>query len=179
MSDPSQVADPGEEPGLNKQGTQTAEQLAEVVLITTSFGGIKQKFFSSKRAQHLLDCKGLVYYHIDANKDISKATDFKDIELLDSWKAQSILKFSKNGEVVHLPQVIIDGIPIGDEKVLQDLEDDGDLDYMIARLLCPSCLSDKTADLVQCDKCKVEYRNIVPPEYVGSIRKLCQGVACE
>ncbi|KAK2194859.1 uncharacterized protein BdWA1_003676 [Babesia duncani] len=50
-----------------------AEQLAEVVLVTTSLGSIKKQFFQSKRAQHLLDCKNIVYYLVDANRDISVA----------------------------------------------------------------------------------------------------------
>uniref|UniRef100_A0A3B0MTJ7 Uncharacterized protein n=1 Tax=Theileria annulata TaxID=5874 RepID=A0A3B0MTJ7_THEAN len=158
--------------------------LAEVVLLTSSLGGLKKQLFESTRAQHLLDCKGLVYYIVDANKDLSNATEWKDYELYESWKSEGILRLFKDdsgNDSVVLPQVIIDGVSIGDQKFLQDLEDDGDLDYIVARLICPNCLCDKETEEVSCPKCKIEYRNIIPEEYNDNnyVRKLCQGLPCE
>lgn len=48
-------------------------ELAEIVLITTSLGSIKRQFFASKRLQHFLDCKAVVYLSIDCNRDLSTA----------------------------------------------------------------------------------------------------------
>lgn len=48
-------------------------EVAEIVVISTSLGSIKRQFFSSKRVQHFLDCKGVVYFLIDCNRDLSSA----------------------------------------------------------------------------------------------------------
>ncbi|GIX65053.1 theoredoxin domain containing protein,putative [Babesia caballi] len=156
------------------------EVMAEVVLVTTSFGGVKRQFFQSRLAQHLLDCKGIVYYVVDANRDFTRARELKDRVLFDQWSSEGLLKTEEKGDrsSVTLPQLLIDGVSIGCTRAAQDLEDDGDLDYMIARMVCPGCLSEKPQDALQCPHCNVVYRSLIPPEYVDGvdIQRMCQGV---
>ncbi|GBE59869.1 Theoredoxin domain containing protein [Babesia ovata] len=153
--------------------------MAEIILVTTSLGGIKHQFFQSNLARHLLDCKGVVYYVVDANRDFTTATTLKDHELFEKWNATGILKTETIGQrsAVVIPQLIIDGVSVGNTTAMQDLEDDGDLDYIIARMLCPSCLAEKPQDAVQCPSCNVQYDMLVPPEYCDGvdIQRICQG----
>eukprot|EP00923_Selenidium_pygospionis_P016325 GHVN01028572.1.p1 GENE.GHVN01028572.1~~GHVN01028572.1.p1 ORF type:complete len:328 (+),score=67.00 GHVN01028572.1:301-1284(+) len=160
---------------------------AEIVLVMTSFGGVRRPYFSSKRARHLLDCKGVVYYVIDINNDFSEASGLKDRELYDQWRAGGRLKKSErevtvedDGGVntsVQIPQVLIDGYPIGDETNLQDLEEDGDLDWICARAACPACLNEKDPSETTCPACKLALESIVPEDlvYSGQIQQLYKG----
>eukprot|EP00375_Theileria_parva_P000754 XP_763424.1 hypothetical protein [Theileria parva strain Muguga] len=150
------LMDDFEESSQNTDPSTQNEMLAEVVLLTSSLGGLKKQLFESARAQHLLDCKGLVYYIVDANKDLSNATDWKDYELFENWKSEGILRLFKD-------------------------DSGNDSDYIVARLICPNCLCDKETEEVSCPKCKIEYKNIVPEEYDDNtyIRKLCQGLPCQ
>ncbi|CDR96006.1 THEOREDOXIN domain containing protein,putative [Babesia bigemina] len=153
--------------------------MAEIILITTSLGGVKYQFFQSNLARHILDCKGVVYYVVDANRDFTTATSLKDHILFEKWNAEGILKTETIGQrtAVVIPQLIIDGVSIGNTTAMQDLEDDGDLDYIIARMLCPSCLAEKPQDAVQCPSCNTQYDMLVPPEYCDGvdIQRICQG----
>eukprot|EP01068_Selenidium_serpulae_P016807 Selendium_serpulae@DN6324_c0_g3_i3.p1 len=157
--------------------------IAEVVLLMTSFGGVRRHFFSSLRARHLLDCKGIVYYVVDCNKDFSEASGLKDKELYDQWRAEGRLKKSeveapaKNEDNVQIPQILIDGHPIGNEVALQDLEEDGDLDWICARAACPQCLNEKDPSDVTCASCGLNLESIVPEDmvYSGHIQQLCKG----
>ncbi|CDJ68277.1 Cgd7_4360 protein, related [Eimeria necatrix] len=128
----------GGPPGAGPQAVTLGEapelgEVAEVVVLGTSLSSIKRQFFSSKRVQHFLDCKGIVYFLIDCNRDTSAAMNLKDIELFKEWKAQGILRTVENpnsetGEPeVELPQVLVDGVVLGGEHELQELEEDGDL----------------------------------------------------
>ncbi|KAK1442309.1 hypothetical protein BgAZ_403390 [Babesia gibsoni] len=160
---------------------EQAEQLAEIVLVCTSLGGTKQHFFQSKLAQHILDCKGVVYYLVDANRETSAARELKDRILFDQWSAEGVLKceYINDRKSVVLPQLLIDGVSVGETKAMQDLEDDGDLDYIIARMVCPACFAEKDQNLDQCPHCKVQYRSLIPPEYQDGldIQRLIQGVS--
>lgn len=58
---------------LLEEVPELSAEVAEVVLVTTSLGSIKRQFFASKRLQHFLDCKGVVYCSVDCNRDLSTA----------------------------------------------------------------------------------------------------------
>lgn len=55
--------------------------------------------------------------------------DLKDQEFLEEWDKRKLLASEKDGEKSRfmVPQVLIDGVSIGDGSALQDLEEDGDL----------------------------------------------------
>lgn len=44
----------------------------QIVLVVTSLGSNRKQFFGSKRCEHFLDCKGLVYHLVDTNRDVSQ-----------------------------------------------------------------------------------------------------------
>jgi len=149
---------------------------AEVIVIMTSLGSVRRMHFGSKRAQHILNCKGVVYYVIDINRDVSEGAKLCDQELYESWKREGILLMSDES-VYQIPQILIDGVPIGDETMLQDLEEDGDLDWIIARAACPACLNEKDPTDFQCPSCETVLRTLVPEEkvYNGEIQQLFKG----
>lgn len=45
----------------------------KIILVVTSLGSFRRQFFGSKRAQHLLNCKGYVYHLIDSNRDVTQS----------------------------------------------------------------------------------------------------------
>lgn len=153
----------------------TLSQEAEVVLISTSLGGIKTAFFSSLRAKNLLDCKKYVYFIIDSNRDTSTAKNLKDTELYTQWKNDQLLLVNEGGVV--LPQILIDGCPIGTDVDLQNLEDEGLLDYIVARLKCPSCLKDKSNTDVACPNCHLNYACMISDDLLKekAVIQLLQG----
>ncbi|GAW79617.1 hypothetical protein PGO_050270 [Plasmodium gonderi] len=150
-------------------------QEAEIVLITTSLGGIKSSFFSSLRAQNLLNCKKFLYVVIDSNRDTSTAKNLKDQELFNRWKEDELLQSNDSGIV--LPQILIDGVSIGNDIALQNLEDEGNLDFIVARLKCPNCLSDKSNTDVQCPNCKYDYVSLISEELIrdNGVTRILQG----
>lgn len=135
---------------------------AEVVALVTSLGAGRKQFFGSKRAMHLLDCKGVAYYSIDANKDVG--SDRLDNALIQSWGEAQILQ--NDGNTILIPQVLIDGVSIGGWSDLQDLEEDGDLDWILARALCPNCLVEKSPNAESCATCGVLFQELIPIEAV-------------
>lgn len=165
----------------NENGFYETEltQEAEIVLVTTSLGGIKASFFSSLRAQNLLNCKKYIYCVIDSNRDTSTAKNLKDLELFTKWKEDQLLLSDENG--IILPQILIDGCSIGNDVDLQNLEDEGNLDYIIARLKCPCCLSNKANTDIRCPNCQFDYVSIVSDDMIQNncVIRLLQGLPYE
>ncbi|CRH03754.1 conserved Plasmodium protein, unknown function [Plasmodium relictum] len=154
---------------------QNETLLTEIVLITTSLGGIKASFFSSLRAQNLLNCKKYVYFVIDSNRDTSTAKNLKDTELYTKWKNDQLLLVNENG--VILPQILIDGISIGNDIDLQNLEDEGNLDFIVARLKCPNCLTEKSNTDESCPNCKYDYVSVISEDLIknNGVIRILQG----
>ncbi len=67
------------------------------------------------RAKRLLDHKGVVYEEVDVTSDV---------ELRDRMVAESGRR--------TVPQIFIDGTPVGGYQELQALEDEGKLDSLLA-----------------------------------------------
>ncbi|EWC77014.1 hypothetical protein C923_02348 [Plasmodium falciparum UGT5.1] len=126
-------------------------------------------------AHQLLNCKKYIYFSIDANRDTSSAKNLKDIELFNKWKKGMILLSNENGIV--LPQILIDGVPLGNDVTLQNLEDEGILDYIIARLKCPNCLIDKSNIEERCPGCKKYYVTLITDDLIqnDSVIRILQG----
>lgn len=157
-------------------------EVAEIVLVTTSLGSIRRQFFSSQRTKNFLDCKGVVYVIVDSNRDTSTAKNLRDIELFKEWKENRILKATPETEdsadpEIIIPQVLVDGVVVGSETTLQDLEEDGDLDWIFSRAACPNCLREKSLSALECEACGVVFRNLIPPHYIteGHVLQMLQG----
>ncbi|KAF7458109.1 Thioredoxin-like protein [Cryptosporidium felis] len=164
----------GKEIGSGVQATP-----AEVVLIHTSLSGVRRHYYGSLRAKQFLDVKGVVYYQIDANRDFSIAANLGDSEIFDSLKNEGMLKMDplESDGTILLPQVFVDGVYIGNDVSLQDLEEDNDFDWIINRRACGACLSDKEEDAEICPNCNQVFKTIVPPElvYSGGVQQIYRG----
>ncbi|PHJ23807.1 hypothetical protein CSUI_002338 [Cystoisospora suis] len=167
--------------GLGFDEVPDTGEVAEIVLVTTSLGSIKKQFFSSLRMRNFLDCKGVVYIIIDSNRDTSSAKNLKDVELFKEWKANGMLKAVETDEnrdpEVIIPQLLVDGVVVGDETTLQDLEEDGDLDWIFSRAACPACLHEKSPSAISCESCGATFRSLIPPDYIteGCVLQMLQG----
>ncbi|KAL8435245.1 hypothetical protein ACSSS7_002591 [Eimeria intestinalis] len=137
-------------------------EAAEIVVIGTSLGSIKRQFFSSKRVQHFLDY-------------------LKDTELFKEWRSQGLLRCVESpdgGEPeVELPQVLVDGVVLGGETDLQELEEDGDLDWVFARAACPCCLHEKPTEASSCASCGAVFTSLIPADVLaaGGVQQMLQG----
>ncbi|OII74998.1 uncharacterized protein cubi_03108 [Cryptosporidium ubiquitum] len=160
-----------------KIGSGVQATPAEVVLIHTSLSGIRRHFYGSLRAKQFLDVKGVVYYQIDANRDFSIAA--RDSEIFDNLKNEGLLKMDplESDGTILLPQIFVDGVNIGNDVSLQDLEEDNDFDWIINRKACGACLSDKEEDMEICPNCNQVFKTIVPPElvYSGGVQQIYRG----
>ncbi|ETB58582.1 hypothetical protein YYC_03764 [Plasmodium yoelii 17X] len=157
------------------QDVVAVAQEAEIVLVTTSFGGIKSSFFSSLRAQNLLNCKKFLYFVIDSNRDTGLAKKLKDEELFNKWKDDGLLIEDEKG--IILPQILIDGVSIGSDVILQNLEDEGNLDYIVSRLKCPNCLAEKSNTDISCPQCQYDYVSLISEEMINGkeVIRMLQG----
>ena len=70
------------------------------------------------------------------------------------------VKQDKTDGMISLPQVIVDGVNIGDHQALQALEDDGFLDGILRQATCPNCLSDREGEY--CYTCKTLFQEMMP-----------------
>eukprot|EP00914_Ancora_sagittata_P034471 GHVO01069622.1.p1 GENE.GHVO01069622.1~~GHVO01069622.1.p1 ORF type:complete len:188 (-),score=60.54 GHVO01069622.1:7-570(-) len=122
----------------NKRGS--ADWNAEVVLISTSLPGLIGAYWDSCRIQNFMDCKGVDYFHVDT----ALGQEYRDAQIITDWISKDIVfrDTTKAGSKVDLiiPQILIDGVPVGAMEDLQTLEDDNDLDYILSRESCPNCL---------------------------------------
>lgn len=102
-----------------------------------------------------------------------------DSEIFDSLKSEGLLKMDplESDGTILLPQIFVDGVYIGNDVALQDLEEDNDLDWIINRRACGACLSDKEEDMDVCPNCNQVFKTIIPPElvYSGEIRQIYRG----
>lgn len=125
----------------------------EVVLLYTSLSTHRKQYHASLRAAQLLSCKGVDYWAIDANMDAGKSRPDKG--LIARWRHLHYIfrdptkeKGSSKRDII-VPQILVDGVPLGGFSELLLLEEDGDLDYILAGEACPNCLVDRKA---QCGK---------------------------
>lgn len=74
-----------------------------------------------------------------------------------------------------VPQVLFDGISVGDHTDLQELEDDGLLDGIMDSEICPACKQSRTDDanrkgLCQESNCGYPFTKLVSNEELASIK---------
>lgn len=108
---------------------------AEVLVLFTSLQAKRCEYNAGKRCLDLLEIKRAHFKPIDFNRDTRMAGD-------DSGKAENMavqklfkqnkLKLSEEGDLI-LPQIFIDGNPVGSFEDLQILEDDDKLTDILLR----------------------------------------------
>eukprot|EP00914_Ancora_sagittata_P034469 GHVO01069617.1.p1 GENE.GHVO01069617.1~~GHVO01069617.1.p1 ORF type:complete len:259 (-),score=65.09 GHVO01069617.1:74-850(-) len=150
----------------NKRGS--ADWNAEVVLISTSLPGLIGAYWDSCRIQNFMDCKGVDYFHVDT----ALGQEYRDAQIITDWISKDIVfrDTTKAGSKVDLiiPQILIDGVPVGAMEDLQTLEDDNDLDYILSRESCPNCLHPRPPHAPSCPTCHVRFIELIVPERIGA-----------
>ncbi|KAL8451175.1 hypothetical protein Emag_002849 [Eimeria magna] len=132
--------------------------------------------------------------------------DLKDTELFKEWRSQGILRCVESADggepEVELPQVLVDGVVLGGETDLQELEEDGDLaaecekkgscgivwdrvgscgivwdHWVFARAACPCCLHEKPTEASSCASCGAVFTSLIPADVLaaGEVQQMLQG----
>lgn len=101
-----------------------------------------------------------------------------------------------------IPQVLIDGVAVGNEVALQDLEEDGDLgnvctaflkvyflyffhlsfffiiaDWLFVRAACPSCLAERDPAQLSCPHCGASFVQLIDDHFVQeqTVQRMVRG----
>ena len=143
---------------------------AEVVLLVTSLGVKRREYNASSRARDLLEIVRCHFKLIDFNLDTSmegshpsqlgNRVNQGDLEIIRELYATGRIRQDPSDGVIILPQVLIDGVNIGDGVDLQALEDASNLEPILRREMCPSCLKSRKENS-RCRLCKVQYSELM------------------
>eukprot|EP01055_Gregarina_sp_Pseudo9_P000074 Gregarina_sp_Pseudo_9__73@NODE_104_length_4259_cov_13_977014_g96_i0_p2_GENE_NODE_104_length_4259_cov_13_977014_g96_i0NODE_104_length_4259_cov_13_977014_g96_i0_p2_ORF_typecomplete_len453_score115_24SH3BGR/PF04908_15/0_0078DZR/PF12773_7/2_4e03DZR/PF12773_7/0_14_NODE_104_length_4259_cov_13_977014_g96_i027314089 len=156
----------------------SADWCAEVVIIVSSLQVSWRAYFQSYRTLRFLEAKGVEHFAIDVNADIG--ADTLDYSVLRAWSKEELLhrdplKVALKGELDCLvPQVLVDGVPLGTFEEIMTMEDENDLDYVLAREACPNCLYDRHPDSGHCGVCGAVFHDLISTKFLSpdSIRIL-------
>ena len=92
---------------------------------------------------------------------LSSRVNKGDLEIIRELYATGRIRQDPNDGSIILPQVLIDGINVGDGVDLQALEDEGNLELILKREICPKCLKGRKGGS-SCRMCKVNYSELMP-----------------
>jgi len=124
----------------------------------------RREYNTSKQAMDLLETIRAHYkvidFNIDTGADAGSAGAKPDLEVVRRLYQSHRVKQDKADGMINLPQVIIDGVNIGDESALQALEDDGYLDEILKQTTCPQCLTSRSGEY--CYNCKTLFQEMMP-----------------
>jgi hypothetical protein len=143
-----------------------ADYTAEVVLLVTSLGVRRHEFNTSKEVTDLLEIVRAHYKVIDFNMDTggdlmnTSGPAKPELEVVRRlYQTHRVRQDTADG-LICLPQVIIDGVNIGDHTSLQALEDDELLHGILMRTVCAQCHAPRTGEY--CYKCKTLFQEMMP-----------------
>lgn len=154
------------------------EYKAEVVLLITSLGVKRREFNTSRQVIDLLEIMRAHYkvidFNIDTGGDEFGAGSKPDLDTVRKLYQSHRIKQSANDGMISLPQVIIDGVNIGDHLSLQALTDDGLLPGILKQELCAHCLTERSGEY--CYACKTLFQQVMPrrqtlEELMGKLRR--------
>ncbi|PFH33801.1 hypothetical protein BESB_080170 [Besnoitia besnoiti] len=113
----------------------------EAVVLFSSLTTPQRPAFASRRVFQLLLCKQVDFFIVDLNADIG--SDAPDSRFVAAWRRRGLLPLRPDVSppAPAVPQVFVDGVPLGDDSALQDLEDLGELNGILVGTLCPRCLA--------------------------------------
>eukprot|EP01054_Gregarina_sp_Poly1_P000597 Gregarina_sp_Poly_1__596@NODE_1140_length_4970_cov_199_446461_g786_i0_p3_GENE_NODE_1140_length_4970_cov_199_446461_g786_i0NODE_1140_length_4970_cov_199_446461_g786_i0_p3_ORF_typecomplete_len287_score40_44SH3BGR/PF04908_15/0_031CDC24_OB3/PF17244_2/0_014DZR/PF12773_7/0_094Rpr2/PF04032_16/0_16_NODE_1140_length_4970_cov_199_446461_g786_i012352095 len=154
-------------PPIGSKRPQLSDNPAEVIALVSSLKGVRHDYFASIRMQHFLSRKRIRYVLVDVNKDVIIGRGLKNTELIAQWDAAGILHHNSEGRFA-IPQCIIDGVSVGDETDVQDMEEDLDFDEAVNRTICSECLSPREPGATSCTVCQHPLGPIIPPELYNS-----------
>jgi hypothetical protein len=140
------------------------EYKAEVVLLITSLGVKRREYNCSRRAMEMLEIFRshfkVIDFNIDTGGDEFGAGSRPDLDIvMRLYQSQRVRQDSCDG-LISLPQVLIDGVNVGDHLALQVLMDDGLLDGILKQDLCPHCYEERSGEY--CYKCKTLFQEVMP-----------------
>eukprot|EP01056_Protomagalhaensia_sp_Gyna25_P000659 Protomagalhaensia_sp_Gyna_25__658@NODE_1308_length_1957_cov_56_131908_g1044_i0_p1_GENE_NODE_1308_length_1957_cov_56_131908_g1044_i0NODE_1308_length_1957_cov_56_131908_g1044_i0_p1_ORF_typecomplete_len474_score95_04SH3BGR/PF04908_15/6_8e03SH3BGR/PF04908_15/0_0011_NODE_1308_length_1957_cov_56_131908_g1044_i01741424 len=102
---------------------------AEVVVVVCSLQVSWKAYFQSYRTLRFLEAKGVDHFAIDINSDIG--TDTVDYNAIRVWLKEELLHrdHNKREGVMNclVPQVLVDGVPLGTYEEILTMEDENDL----------------------------------------------------
>lgn len=145
---------------------------AEVVVLVTSLGVKRREFNASSRVRDMLEIirahHKVIDFNLDTNIDSpakianpSNRVNQADLEIVRRLYKANKIRQDKNEGVITLPQVLIDGINIGDGIELQSLHDQDLLEGILKRSICPKCLRARSNEF-KCKLCDASYEELMP-----------------
>jgi len=143
--------------------------IAEVVVLVEenekTYDGVQ-----SMKLIHLLKCHGVEFFEIIGNAHLASPKGPESKLVVGMYHLGRLVKdqgkLEKRTHVpIALPQVLIDGIVVGDGVDIEDLIEDNDLDYILAREMCSRCLAPRSGS--DCPFCGAVYRYMVDRELLG------------
>lgn len=145
---------------------------AEVVVLVTTLGVKRHEYNESNRAKDLLEIMRAHYKMIDFNLDsnievvpdhvTSNRVNQADLDVIRKLYTQKKLMQDPNDGLIILPQILIDGVNVGDFADLQALVDEDLLDNILLRKVCPKCLRQRTSGLGVCRFCDEVFQELMP-----------------
>jgi len=155
--------------------------VAEVVVLVTTLGAKRTEFNAGKRARDMLEIKRVHHKVIDFNRDCRSGMGSTGMQMeqvierltQEPTKSRRLQTECIDGdEDLCLPQIFIDGLYLGNAEQIQSLEDDGILDQILLRQICPArtegiktkedcCGARRTAGDVHCRVCKSSFEELM------------------
>ena len=157
---------------------------AEVVVLVTTLGVKRHEYNQSNKARDLLEiCKchfKVIDFNLDSNVDLAISSgeagnvvyatstsrvNQGDLDVIRKLYAQKKLMQDPQDGLIVLPQILIDGVNIGDCADLQALIDEDLLENMLLRHICPKCLrerKDKDTGHTVCRWCDEVFQQLMP-----------------
>jgi hypothetical protein len=144
--------------------------LAEVVVLVTTLGVKRDEFNASNRARDLLEifkCHfKVIDFNLDTNVEVQTASsrvNQADLEVIRTLYAQKKLMQDPTDGLIVLPQILVDSVNIGDFSDLQALADEGVLERILLRELCPKCLRSRKE--TKCRFCDEVFQELMPSRH--------------
>ena len=140
------------------------EYTAEVVLLITSLGVKRKEYNTSRQAMDLLEILRCHYkvidFNIDTGGDEFGAGLKPELDVVRRLYQSHRVRQDSDDGMISLPQVIIDGVNIGDHQALQALEDEGFLDGILRQTVCAQCRTERNGEY--CYQCKTLFQDMMP-----------------
>lgn len=145
---------------------------AEVVVLVTTLGVKRHEYNESNRARDLLEIMRCHFKVIDFNLDSNieafadslstNRVNQADLEVIRNLYTQRKLMQDPNDGLIVLPQILIDGVNIGDFADLQGLVDEDLLEPILLREICPKCLRLRKSETPVCRLCDEIFQELMP-----------------
>ena len=140
------------------------EYKAEVVLLITSLGVKRKEYNCSRRAMEMLEIFRshfkVIDFNIDTGGDEFGAGSKPDLDIVMRLYQSHRVKQDSFDGLISLPQILVDGVNVGDHIALQVLMDDNLLAGILRQETCPQCFEERTGEY--CYKCKTLFQEVMP-----------------